>query len=240
MAGRLDDPRTIAVLAGALLLFFYSSRALAREAGRARQMTPSIWDDLEQQSWFGDQERSLAEQAFNAAEAAGVPPDGFTKQLAVESAFIPTARSSAGAVGLALFMIGTAIQYDVITMPSGDKSAYFAALAYSRGNLSGDELAARIAGINSAILASSRTTDHRTNPTASINGGLRYMQVLHRRYEDEAEPWSVALAAYNWGPGNVDAWLAGRKSPPAITRRYVEWIAPYYGESPAWAQPANV
>jgi len=198
-------------------------------------MIPSVWQEL---SLTGNK-RLLAEQAFEAASVAGVPPDGYVMQLWVESRYDPNAVSPVNAVGLAQFMDGTAVQYDVITMPSGDKSAYFAALAYARSTLSGDELRLRIAGINAAMLASSRTTDHRRDPAASIAGGLRYMQVLHRRYEDEANPWSMALAAYNWGPGNVDAWLAGRKSPPATTRRYVGMIAPYYGESPAWGEFAN-
>ena len=231
----MNESRNVALLAGALLLFLYSSRARAREAGPARQMIPSVWQEL---SLTGNK-RLLAEQAFEAASVAGVPPDGYVMQLWVESRYDPNAVSPVNAVGLAQFMDGTAVQYDVITMPSGDKSAYFAALAYARSTLSGDELRLRIAGINAAMLASSRTTDHRRDPAASIAGGLRYMQVLHRRYEDGANPWSMALAAYNWGPGNVDSWLAGRKSPPATTRRYVGMIAPYYGESPAWGEFAN-
>jgi len=230
----VNEPRTLAFLAGILFLVFYSRRARAREDRPAGQieMIPSVWDELE----LTGNKRVLAERAFQAAAAVQVPPDGYTMQLYVESRYDPNARSPVGALGLAQFMDGTAVQYDVITMPSGDKSAYFAALAHARATLSGDELRARIAATNAAMLASSRTTDHRRDPDASIAGGLRYMQVLHRRYEDEANPWSMALAAYNWGPGNVDAWLAGRKSPPATTRRYVGMIAPYYGESPAWGE----
>ena len=231
------NARNLAFLAGALFLLLYSSRARAREAGPAGQigMIALMWDELE----LTGNRRVLAERAFEAAVAAEVPPAGYTMQLYVESRYDPNARSPVGALGLAQFMDGTAVQYDVITMPSGDKSAYFAALAYARSTLSGDELRARIAALNAAMLASSRTTDHRRDPDASIAGGLRYMRALHTRYQEEANPWSMALAAYNWGPGNVDAWLAGRKSPPGETRRYVGRVAPYYGESPAWGELAN-
>jgi len=242
----VNEPRTLALLAGALLLLLYSSRARAREDGPAGQigvtpsgpeeLVPSIWEDLN----LTGTRLALAEQAFEAAVAAGVPPAGFTKQLAVESAFNPRATSWAGAVGLAQFMVGTGIQYDVITMPSEDEETYFDLIRYARETLSGDEEAFRIATINAATLANPRTTDRRTDPTRSINAGLRYMQVLHGRYSGEAEPWSLALVAYNWGSGNVRKWLAGTKSPPASTLRYVRWIAPYYGENPAWAEESHV
>jgi soluble lytic murein transglycosylase-like protein len=232
----VNDGRTLALLAGALVLF-WGLRARAREpAGELGVIGPVPWE-----GWNLPPARQLlADQAFQAASVAGVPPSGFTAQLYVESLFDPDAVSSAGAVGLAQFMPGAGVDYGLITMPAGDKSAFYAALAHARSNLSGDELSDRIRQLTATMLASSRTTDHRTDPTRSINAGLEYMRVLHRRYEDEADPWSLALAAYNWGPGNVNAWLAGRKSPPATTRRYVEMIAPYYGEDPVWAGAANV
>jgi Transglycosylase SLT domain len=34
--------------------------------------------------------------------------------------------------------------------------------------------------------------------------GRSYLAELHRRYGD----WPDAVAAYNWGPGNMDAWIA--------------------------------
>jgi hypothetical protein len=39
--------------------------------------------------------------------------------------------------------------------------------------------------------------------------GRAYLSGLYRRYSD----WPDAVAAYNWGPGNMDAWIGrGRKS----------------------------
>ena len=49
----------------------------------------------------------------------------------------------------------------------------------------------------------------RFNVYENILLGRAYLARLLRRYGS----WSDALAAYNWGPGNVDQWIArGRKS----------------------------
>jgi soluble lytic murein transglycosylase-like protein len=50
----------------------------------------------------------LADIAANAAEDAGLDPDFFCATILQESAFDPNAFSSAGAVGIAQFTIGTA------------------------------------------------------------------------------------------------------------------------------------
>lgn len=67
------------------------------------------------------------------------------------------------------------------------------------------------------------------DPETNIRYGCFYLRRLYDRYGE----WSAALAAYNAGPGRVDAWLddpamldeAGRLDPTAIpteeTRRYV-------------------
>jgi hypothetical protein len=53
--------------------------------------------------------------------------------------------------------------------------------------------------------------------------GRAYLARLLRRYGS----WSDALAAYNWGPGNVDQWITrGRRAVqlPAETARYIERV----------------
>jgi soluble lytic murein transglycosylase-like protein len=50
------------------------------------------------------------------------------------------------------------------------------------------------------------------DPTQNIQGGLTYLQQLYQKYGD----WTTALAAYNWGPGNVDKTLAASPGSPAI------------------------
>ena len=53
--------------------------------------------------------------------------------------------------------------------------------------------------------------------------GREYLDAMYRRYSDEA----TALAAYNWGPGNVDKWLKKGGDPeklPAETKKYISNI----------------
>jgi hypothetical protein len=48
--------------------------------------------------------------------------------------------------------------------------------------------------------------------------GRAYLAQMYRRYGS----WPDAIAAYNWGPGNMDAWINGGrpfdKFPPAVER----------------------
>lgn len=48
-------------------------------------------------------------------------------------------------------------------------------------------------------------------PFAAIDYGARYLAQLSRQFGS----WELALKAYNWGPGNVQAWLAGGPDAPA-------------------------
>ncbi len=58
------------------------------------------------------------------------------------------------------------------------------------------------------------------DPLASIDAAGRYMRDLYRRFES----WSDALAAYNWGMGNVAKWKAGERAMPSETVKYVAQI----------------
>jgi hypothetical protein len=49
--------------------------------------------------------------------------------------------------------------------------------------------------------------------------GRAYLAHLYRRYGN----WADAVAAYNWGPGNLDGWIAGGRMPldlPLEVERY--------------------
>ncbi len=56
------------------------------------------------------------------------------------------------------------------------------------------------------------------DPFASIDAGARYMRDLYNRFGT----WSLALAAYNWGPENVAR--KGYAAAPASTKAYVSSI----------------
>lgn len=56
------------------------------------------------------------------------------------------------------------------------------------------------------------------DPASAIDGAARYLAQLYRSTGD----WSLALAAYNWGIGNVTR--KGIEAAPAETREYVAGI----------------
>jgi hypothetical protein len=62
------------------------------------------------------------------------------------------------------------------------------------------------------------------DPASSIAGAAHYMSDLTRMFGGNT---GLALAGYNWGEGNVSAWLASGANPnamPAETRNYVQAI----------------
>lgn len=55
---------------------------------------------------------------------------------------------------------------------------------------------------------------------ASIDYAGRFLVSLFKKFKS----WELALKAYNWGAGNVSAWLAGKKSEPLETANYSRQI----------------
>jgi hypothetical protein len=55
--------------------------------------------------------------------------------------------------------------------------------------------------------------------------GRAYLALMYRRYGS----WPDAVAAYNWGPGNVDSWISGGrmpdKLPPEVERYRIRVLA---------------
>ncbi len=62
------------------------------------------------------------------------------------------------------------------------------------------------------------------NPRENIMGGTRYLREMLDRYNGSVP---MALAAYNWGPGNLER---GR-SLPAETRGYIQIVSKYLNSS---------
>jgi soluble lytic murein transglycosylase-like protein len=60
---------------------------------------------------------------------------------------------------------------------------------------------------------------------ADILTAAKYLANLHRQFQD----WQLAIAAYNWGPGNVEKFIAGTRSLPAETQTYVSDV---FGDVP--------
>lgn len=65
------------------------------------------------------------------------------------------------------------------------------------------------------------------NPEHSIHCQCAYMRWLLDTYHFSLED---ALRSYNWGMGNVLAWIKGEKALPKETKEYTEKIFKYYGE----------
>lgn len=66
------------------------------------------------------------------------------------------------------------------------------------------------------------------NPRKNIEAGVRYLAQQYNKYQNPVH----ALAAYNWGPGNTNKWLArgGKGKLPAETRDYI-----YGSKQKGWA-----
>lgn len=73
-----------------------------------------------------------------------------------------------------------------------------------------------------------------TNPRQALDGGIRYLKMLLRRFKGNVE---FALAGYNAGPGNVQKY--GGIPPFAETRDYVRRIMARYKEKAAGAFAAS-
>jgi hypothetical protein len=211
-------------IAASLLFLYWMTRAREAEAQEiaAVELPIGFFEGL------APSRRLLAYVALEKAHAAGIPGVGFVYQIYVESSFNPQAVSPAMAAGLAQFIPQAGVDYGLITMPAAKKAAYYSALRAAR---TADE---SLRPIDVAMLADPTTRDNRFDPGPSLDAGIRFMQRMHARYSNEPDSWSLALAAYNAGPGTVDHYLDGTSTLPDETNAYVTRIAPYYGEYPAW------
>ena len=63
------------------------------------------------------------------------------------------------------------------------------------------------------------------DPVQNISGGSKYLKMMLERYDGDLDS---ALAAYNWGPGNLDRSRSGKL--PEETTNYIERVNRYFGE----------
>jgi len=61
----------------------------------------------------------------------------------------------------------------------------------------------------------------RLDPTQSINGGAKYLSQLSKKYDGDMDK---TLAAYNWGPGNVDKYGLNSPKMPDETKNYLKKV----------------
>jgi hypothetical protein len=74
-----------------------------------------------------------------------------------------------------------------------------------------------------------------TDPTVGALYGQQYMEAMLNRYNGNLD---YALAAYNWGPGNIDTWVAEGANfakLPKETREYIPQVMAAMGQAPAIA-----
>lgn len=62
-----------------------------------------------------------------------------------------------------------------------------------------------------------------TNTQENIRGGVKFLAMLGRQFGGD---WNLAAAAYNAGPGTVQAWQRGERTLPAETVAYLQKLGP--------------
>jgi Transglycosylase SLT domain len=80
--------------------------------------------------------------------------------------------------------------------------------------------------------ASGRGLTNPFEPLQALRESASYLRELRTTFRGNL---GLAAAAYNAGPGRVEAWLAGRRGLPSETRAYVRIITGHTAD--AWAMP---
>jgi hypothetical protein len=188
-------------------------------------------DIAESNGYFGVQGATPAEQlrqqtaqGFAKAVIDSMPAEERKRALAASLAYrrgygvgeyAELVRQASAKYGLPAELIAHQIHVE----SAGDPNAKSGAFGDPTGLMQLGEDAAKDMGV----------TD-RHDPAQSIDGGARYLMTMEERFDGDK---AKALAAFNWGPGNVreavdkygDGWLA---EAPEETRNYVDRLLPYW------------
>ncbi|PYT06650.1 MAG: hypothetical protein DMF60_08925 [Acidobacteria bacterium] len=159
------------------------------------------------------------------AEQRGLDPALVKAIVYEESFFSPRARSSQNAVGL-MQVTPVVAQEWVEAIRARSLSDAVAGLT-SKPPASGSE---------------QRFEETLCDPAVSLHVGCWYLQSLLKRYRDDADPVSFALAAYNAGPSNVERWASDAERSKIsrdefiaridfpVTRSYIQKILQRYDD----------
>lgn len=74
------------------------------------------------------------------------------------------------------------------------------------------------------------------NPVADIETAGKYLEQLHSRFHD----WQVALAAYNWGPGNIDKFVRDGGTLASLPKETSDYVTDIAGDTGVTGYLVNV
>lgn len=187
---------------------------------------PHLHFEVSRQAWpkkYGagnvDPELWLYTMGFNLPTGAPVNRARAAARLAALSPeFVPApAAPQVAAVPMAPMKIARALK-NAADM-TGVPVMLLGAVAYTESRF--NPAAVSSAGAQGLMQLMPRTAEalgvtNPFDPRQSALGAAGFLKRLHAKYGD----WSTALAAYNWGPGNVDR-SGGRAQWPGSVKRYV-------------------
>ena len=166
---------------------------------------------------------------FDGAEGTRVPLAGPVSRMRVETmrfsdplvSTVSVVRGeSAADLGLALFGSADDGELNRVAFAiDGVESGHGSNLAMWKYDLGGPQGPMQISAAAALDVGGGNRFDMRENRML----GRAYVALLYRRYGN----WPDAIAAYNWGPGNFDAWVAaGRPMErlPLETARYLSRV----------------
>ena len=150
-----------------------------------------------------------------------------TKAVYTQAQFDAWATQYAQQYGVPLDLVNHVMRKETGWMGDPNKAAVARSPAGAKGVMQLMPITAKSVGVTNVF-----------NPQENIRGGIAYLSQLLQRYKNP----TTTLAAYNWGPTNVDKWQATNPSfqtLPIETQKYISDYAPAARVVPATpAQPA--